>query len=97
MSPHKLESIFTSYLEVEDILQTLKTGKAAGPESTDNRLLKELARPLSAPLTDLFNVSLFKGKVPNLWKQTNVNPYFVSLPGNYSEIIPMWTQTLKAS
>ena len=75
-SPHKLESISISSLEVEDILKTLKTGKAAGPDSIDNRLLKELARPLSAPLTDLFNFSLSKGKVPNLWKQANVTPVF---------------------
>ena len=39
-SPHKLESISTSSLEVEDILKTLKTGKTAGPDSIDNRLLK---------------------------------------------------------
>ena len=30
-----------------------------------NRLLKELARPLSAPLTDLFKFSLSRGKVPS--------------------------------
>ena len=59
-SPHKLESISTSSLE--DILKTLKTGKAAGLDSIDDRLLKELARPLSAPLTDLFNFSLLKVK-----------------------------------
>ena len=47
---------------MEDILKTPKTGKAAGPDSIDNRLLKELARPLSFPLTDLFIFSLSKGK-----------------------------------
>ena len=38
--------------------------------------MKELARPLSGPLTDLFNFSLTTGKVPNLWKQANVTPVF---------------------
>lgn len=38
--PHKLESISILPREVEDILKTLKTGKAAGPDSIDNRLLK---------------------------------------------------------
>lgn len=33
---HKLESISISPHEVEDILKTLKTGKAAGPDSIDN-------------------------------------------------------------
>ena len=60
--PDKLESISISAYEVEGILKTLKTGKAAGPDSIDNRLLKEFARPLSAPLTDLFNFSLSTGK-----------------------------------
>ena len=58
--PYKLDSISITSLEVEDILKTLKTGKAAGPDS---------ARPLSGPLTDLFNFSLTTGKVPNLWKR----------------------------
>ena len=73
---YKLESISISAFEVEDISKTLKTGKPAGPDSIDNRLLKELARPLSTPLTDIFNVSLSKGKVPSLWKQANVTPVF---------------------
>ena len=76
ISPNKLESISINPQEVEDILKTLKTGKAAGPDSIDNRLLTELALPLSTPLTDLFNSSLAKGKVPNLWKQANVTPVF---------------------
>ena len=74
--PYKLDSISITSIEVEDILKTLKTGKAAGPDSIDNRLLKELARPLSGPLTDLFNFSLTIGKVPNLWKQASVTPVF---------------------
>ena len=74
--PYKLDSISITSLEEEDILKTLKTGKAAGPDSIDNRLLKELARPLSGPLTDLYNFSLTTGKVPNLWKQANVTPVF---------------------
>ena len=74
ISPNKLESTSINPQEVEDILKTLKTGKAAGPDSIDNRLLTELALPLSAPLTDLFNSSLAKGEVPNLWKQANVTP-----------------------
>ena len=73
---YKLDSISITSLEVKDILKTLKTSKAACPDSIDNRLLKELARPLSGPLTDLFNFSLTTGKVPSLWKQANVTPVF---------------------
>ena len=51
---YKIEFISTPAFELEDILTSLKTGKAAGPDFIDNRLLKELARPVSAPFTDLF-------------------------------------------
>ena len=72
--PQKVMSISIHPQEVRDILKSLKTGTAAGPVSVDNRLLKELARPLSSPLTDLFNSSLARDRVPNLWKQANVTP-----------------------
>ena len=55
-------------------LKSLKTGKAAGSDTINNRLLIELAQPLASPLCDLFNFSLFSGKVPDIWKQANVTP-----------------------
>ena len=61
---------------MELILKSLKLGKAAGPDTVNNRILKELALPLSVPLADLFNLSLCKGKVPNIWKEANVTPIF---------------------
>ena len=39
-------------------------------------MLKELAKPLSFPLSDLFNFSLTCGKAPLIWKETNVTPIF---------------------
>ena len=60
--------------EVEAVLKSLKTGKAAGPDAINNRLLIELAQPLASPLCDLFNFSLLSGKVPDIWKQANVTP-----------------------
>ena len=57
-----------------EVKHQVKTGKAAGPDSIDNRLLKELSGPLSTPLTDLFNFSLASGKVQSLWKQAHVTP-----------------------
>ena len=60
--------------EVESVLKSLKTGKAAGPDAVNNRLLIELAQPLASPLCDLFNYSLFSGKVPDIWKIANVTP-----------------------
>ena len=62
--------------EVESVLKSLQIGKAAGPDSIDNRLLKELAQPLSSPLADLFNYSLSSGRVPTIWKQANITPIY---------------------
>ena len=59
-----------------DCIKTLKTGRTAGPDSNENRLLKELARPLSALLIDRVNCSLLNGKIPTLWKEANVTPAF---------------------
>ena len=40
------------------------------------RMLKELAVELAAPMTKLFNQSLFLGEVPEEWKMANVSPIF---------------------
>lgn len=58
VSPQNMESIFITPHEVESTLKALQVGKAAGPDMINSRLLKELAQPLSSPLTDLFNYSL---------------------------------------
>ena len=75
-SNNMLNSVqFTPY-EVETVLKSLKTGKASGPDSINNRILKELSQPLSHPLCDLFNFSIVTGKVPVIWKQANITPIF---------------------
>ena len=58
------------------MLKSLKLGKATGPDAINNHVLKELAQPLSFPLSDLFNFSLTSGKVPLIWKEANVTPTF---------------------
>ena len=75
-SENNLNSISTSPLEVESILKSLQLGKATGPDAINNRILRELASPLSLPLSDLFNYSLSTGKVPLIWKEANVTPLF---------------------
>ena len=74
--PLKLDRISTLPSEVESTLRPLKTGKAAGSDSVNNIILKELAPPLSSSMSDLFNFSLASGKVPASWKQANVTPIF---------------------
>lgn len=46
LPPYKLDS-FISTEEVRSTLMSVKIGKASGPDSINNRLLKELAHPLS--------------------------------------------------
>ena len=60
-------------MKYNQFFQSLTIGKAAGPDSISNRLLKELAIPLSEPLCDLFNFSLQSGQLPSTWKEANVS------------------------
>ena len=87
---NNLNSISTSPSEVASTLKSLQLGKATGPDAINNRILKELATPLSFPLSDLFNFSLATGKVPQMWKEANVTPIFKkedpSVVSNYRPI-----------
>ena len=71
---YNLQSLRITSDEVKSTLLSLPTGKASGPDLISNKILKELAQPLSSPLQDLFNFSLNKGKVPSIWKQAYVTP-----------------------
>ena len=85
-----LDTLNFTPIEVENVLKSLKTGKATGPDHINNRILKELSRPLSSPLCELFNFSVSSGKVPDIWKQANITPIFkkddASDPSNYRPI-----------
>ena len=58
----------------QSILQTLKTGKASGPNGLNNRVLKELSKELSTPFCTLFNQSLQCGFFPKTYKDAHVSP-----------------------
>lgn len=85
-----LNTILISPSEVEDILRSLKIGKASGPDMINNRVLKELANPLAKPLSDLFNHSMSNCVCPDMWKEANVSPLYKkddpSLVNNYRPI-----------
>ena len=71
-----LNNITITNDEVRSVLQTLKLGKSSGPDNINNRILKELANPISKPLCDLSNLSLSRGIFPDSWKQANVSPLY---------------------
>ena len=73
-SPNSLVSIFVQTEEVCAILKSLATGKACGPDQINNRVLKEVAESIAEPLTRLFNASLSRSTVPDIWKKANVSP-----------------------
>ena len=85
-----LNTIVFSPTEVEEILSSLKLGKASGPDNINNKILKEAAIPLSKPLCDLFNYSMSKCICPDIWKEANVSPLYKkddpSLVNNYRPI-----------
>ena len=85
-----IDSIQLTPPEVETCLRSLKTGKAAGPDTINNRILKEVSGPLSSPLCDLFNYSLTSGHFPDEWKKANITPIYKkddpSDPSNYRPI-----------
>lgn len=59
----------TTKEDVEDILSTIKTNKAAGPGSVPTRILKDFKKCLSNPISDLINLSFWSGTFPEILKK----------------------------
>ena len=59
---------------VEALLQKVKAKKASGPDLIPARFLHEMAEPLSAVLSFIFQQSLDSGTVPDDWRTANVVP-----------------------
>ena len=71
-------------------LNKLNVNKSQGPDLIHPRVLKELSKQLSYPLTKLFHKCMKEGKVPDVWKKAEVKPIFKkgkrSSPGNYRPV-----------
>lgn len=59
--------------EVEVLLNNLDINKSPSPDGYHPRLLKELHKEISEPLTNIFNSSISEGKIPFQWKQARVS------------------------
>ena len=71
-------------------LKNLNPNKAHGPDAIPSRVLKELHKELSLPLSTLFNKSITEGVIPKDWKEANVTAIFKkgsrSDPSNYRPV-----------
>lgn len=72
------------------LLTNLNTGKAMGPDSVGNKLLKEDAPGISAVLARIFNLSISLGQFPDTWKLAHVVPLHkkneMTNPNNYRPV-----------
>ena len=60
--------------EVAELLSSLDTTKASGPDNISARMLKETARSIAPSVTNLFNHCLRNGTLPYMWKCSHVVP-----------------------
>ena len=72
----RLDSINITQAETLDILKSLDTSKATGPDGISCKMLKETADSIAPSFTRLLQLSLSTAKVPSCWKQANVLPIF---------------------
>ena len=72
----KLVSVKASEQEVLDLLMSLDTSKATGPDGIGPKLLYEASTSIVPSLTRLINLCLDSAQVPQIWKHANVMPLF---------------------
>ena len=72
----RLSSINVTQAETLDILKSLDTSKASGPDGISCKMLKETAGSIAPSFTRLLQLSLSTATVPGCWKQANVLPLF---------------------
>ena len=76
--------------EVYSLLSTLDTTKANGHDDILARILKETALSITPAVTELFNISIRLGELPDEWKVSRISPIPKSDnhsdPGSYRPI-----------
>ena len=84
------ESLFCTEDEVYEMLSTLDTTKSSGHSEISARMLKETALSMTPAVTQLFNISISLGELPDEWKIARVSPIPKSSnrsdPSNYRPI-----------
>ena len=75
----KIITIFlqpTDKEEIANIISSLNSNKASGPNSIPYRILFLLKNEISKQLADLFNLSFMTGVFPSVFKTAKVVPVF---------------------
>ena len=72
----KLASKLMSEESMLRSLKMLKSGKVPGPDGVPTNLVKDAAKFIAKPLATIFNASLAKGIVPDVWKLAKITPIF---------------------
>ena len=84
------ESLFCTEDEVYEMLSTLDTTKSSGHDEISARMLKETALSVTPAVTQLFNISISLGELPDEWKIARVSPIPKSSnhsdPSNYRPV-----------
>jgi hypothetical protein len=62
--------------EILKLLQNLNINKSCGPDGLHPKMLKELSTTIAKPITIIFNSSMCRGLVPQLWKEGNITLYY---------------------
>ena len=60
--------------DVEDLISSMKTNKASGPNNIPTNILKLFKKEFSKSLSDMINMSFNQGVFPNILKIANVIP-----------------------
>ena len=74
--PENLSTVYATENEVLDLIKSIDSSKATGPDGLSPRLLHEANISIVPSLTRLLNLSLSTSKVPRQWKHANVIPLF---------------------
>ena len=72
----RIDTIIFTPVKVYSILKDLNITKANGPDQISNKMLRETAEVIAAPLSSIFNKSMETSSFPNVWKYANISPVF---------------------
>ena len=72
----KLGQLVATPEVVASKINNMKENKSPGVDGISPKILKETVEQISAPLVDVFNMSLHGGIVPLEWKEANIIPSF---------------------